>query len=68
LLVEGNFVNPNGTPGLARESVFIDSNQGAGKAVGGIEQIYLTARPEKIQQYQKPFWDTINPIEWAHHP
>jgi len=69
LLVEGNFVNPNtGAPGLARESIFIDSNQGPGTTSGGIEQIYLQARPEKIKQYEKPFWDTINTIQWAYHP
>ncbi len=62
LLVKGNFLNPSGgASGLARETIIIDSN----KAVNGIERIYLTAPPEKIRQYEKPLWDTLNTIQWA---
>ncbi len=61
LLVKGNFLNPSGGSGLARETIVIDSN----KAVNGIERIYLTAPPEQIRQYEKPLWDTINTIQWA---
>jgi hypothetical protein len=67
LVVRGNFPDaPDGTPGFARESVFIESGQPAGgTAAPRIEQLYLAAPKDQIGQYEQPFHQALNTIQWA---